>query len=525
MNRRIVNRSIVNRRRAALLLLAISAALLSTAHAQTTAPDRATPDRAKRVAAVLPELDKMYTALAAAEHLPGLVVGVVLDGKLVYSRSFGVANLERKLPVSGSTGFRIASMTKSFVAMAALKLRDEGKLALDDPLVKYLPELRRVELPTTDAPALTIRHLMTMTTGLPEDNPWGDRQMQIDNAALERFVGAGLSFSTVPDGGYEYSNLGFVLLGKIVSQVSGMRFQDYITRTILQPLGMNDTRWEYADVKADKLALGYRWEHGGWQAEPMLHDGDGAAMGGLITTMDDFARYVAFHLDASPPRSTLDAGPLKRASVREMQQPRVFAGMAPKATLVDGKTPDPKVTFYGYGLNWTRDAASVVTVGHSGGLPGFGSQYRFAPQHGIGVIAFSNLRYAPVYGPTAKALDLLIERAGLTPRAVAVSGILATRQRQVAQLIQSWDPALGAAITADNFFLDRSRDDWLATTRAQLASIGAVTAIGQLTAENALRGSFALVGERGTLEVRFTLTPEREPKVQFLDLNPATTKH
>jgi CubicO group peptidase (beta-lactamase class C family) len=503
-------------RNAALLLIAVSATLFSSARAQTTEPDRA-----KRVAAVLPELDKMYTELAAAEHLPGLVVGVVLDGKLLYSRSYGAANLERKLPVSNTTEFRIASMTKSFVAMAALRLRDEGKLKLDDPLVNYLPELRRVALPTTDSPALTVRHLMTMTTGLPEDNPWGDRQMAITNADLERFVGAGLSFSNAPEQGFEYSNLGFVLLGKVVSKVSGMRFQDYITRTILQPLGMKDTRWEYAGAKAGQLALGYRWEHGSWQLEPMLHDGDGAAMGGLITTMDDFARYVAFQLDASPPRSAPDTGPLRRASVREMQQPRVFAGMSTKTTMADGKTPNPKVTFYGYGLNWTRDAAKVVTVGHSGGLPGFGSQYRFAPEHGIGVIAFSNLRYAPVYAPTAKALDLLIGRAALAPRPVPVSAILATRQGQVAQLIESWDPALGAAIAADNFFLDRSRDDWMAKTRAQLASIGKITMVGQLTAENALRGSFPLVGERGTLEVSFTLTPEREPKLQELDIKPA----
>lgn len=503
-------------RRALLLLLSAS---LATAHAQT--PD---PGRAARVAAVLPELDKMYTELAAAEHLPGLVVGVVLDGKLVYSRSFGMANLERKAPASSSTEFRIASMTKSFVAMAALKLRDEGKLGLDDPLVKYLPELRQVRLPTTDSPALTIRQLLTMTTGLPEDNPWGDRQMQIDNAALERFVGAGLSFSNAPEEAFEYSNLGFVLLGKIVSKVSGMRFQDYITRHILQPLGMNDTRWEYAGIGADRLALGYRWEHGGWRLEPILHDGDGAAMGGLITTMDDFARYVAFHLDAAPARSTPDTGPLRRASVREMQQPRVFAGMAPKATLVDGKTPNPRVTFYGYGLNWTREASGVVSVGHSGGLPGYGSQYRFAPQHGVGVIAFSNLRYAPVYAPTTKALNLLIEHAHIAPRAVPVAAILATRQQQVAQLIESWDAALGAAIVADNFFLDRSREDWIAKSGEQLAAIGKVTAVGPLTAENRLRGSFALVGERGTLEVSFTLTPEREPKLQYLDIKAASRK-
>ena len=501
---------------AALLLIAASATLSLPAHAQS-----AEPSRAERVAAVLPEIDKMYTELAAAEHLPGLVVGVVLDGKLVHTRSFGMANLERKVPASTSTEFRIASMTKSFVAMAALKLRDQGKLGLDEPLTKYLPELRRVRLPTTDSPALTIRHLMTMTTGLPEDNPWGDRQMQIDNATLERFVGGGLSFSNAPDQVFEYSNLGYVLLGKVVSKASGMRFQDYITKQILLPLGMSNTRWEYARVAPDKLALGYRWEQGGWQLEPILHDGDGAAMGGLITTMDDFARYVAFHLDAAAARSGPDRGPVRRASVREMQQPRVFAGMAPKATLADDKTPNPKVAFYGYGLTWGRDSRDVVIVGHSGGLPGYGSQFRFAPQHGIGIIAFGNLRYAPVYAPTIKALNILIERAQLAPRAVPVSAILAARQRQVAELVQSWDPALGAAIAAENLFLDRSREDWIAKAREQLAPIGKVISVGPIKAENQLRGSFPLVGENGTLDVSFTLTPEREPKVQYIDIKPA----
>jgi CubicO group peptidase (beta-lactamase class C family) len=204
-----------------------------------------------------------------------------------------------------------------------------------------------------------------------------------------------------------------------------------------------------------------------------------------------------------------------------MQQPRTFVGIASKATLVDDKTANPKAVFYGYGLNWSRDSQDVVVVGHSGGLPGFGSQYRFAPRHGVGVIAFSNLRYAPVYAPTAKVLNTLIERAKLAPREVAVSAILGTRQRQLAELIESWDQPLGAAITAENFFLDRSREDWIAKARGQLATIGKVTSVGPMKAENQLRGSFVLVGERGTLDVSFTLTPEREPKIQYLDIKAA----
>ncbi|RZA31129.1 MAG: class A beta-lactamase-related serine hydrolase [Lysobacteraceae bacterium] len=502
------------------LVFVLGAAAVAPAYAQPQAQVQAS-GRAERVTALLPEIDKMYTELAAKEHLPGLVYGVVLDGRLVHVKSLGLADVERKIPVTGSSEFRIASMSKSFVAMAALKLRDDGKLRLDDPVANYLPELRGMQLPTLDSPVLTIRHLMTMTTGLPEDNPWGDRQMAVPNARLEKLIGAGLSFSNAPGQTFEYSNLGYIMLGKVVSKVSGMRFQDYVTRQILQPLGMNNTRWEYTQAAPGKLALGYRWDRDHWELEPILPDGDGAAMGGLITTADDFARYIAFHLAAWPARNDPDRGPLRRATLREMHLPQAFTGLAAKATLSDRSTPNPRVHFYNYGLDWTRDSRDVVTIGHSGGLPGFGSQFRFAPDHGVGVFAFTNLRYGPVYGPTNRVLSMLVERADLGPRLTPISPILATRHLQVAQLVQSWDASLASAIAAENLFLDRSRADWIVHAREKLDPIGKITSVGPIKADNALRGSFPLIGERGAVNVRFTLTPEREPRVQEIELTPA----
>lgn len=477
--------------------------------------------RAERVAALLPDIDKVYTDLAREKHLPGVVWGVIVDGKLIHTQALGYADVERKIPVTSSTSFRIASMTKNFVAMAALRLRDEGKLGLDDPVGKYLPEVRKVHLPSADSPALTIRQLMTMTTGLPEDNPWGDRQMALSNAALEKFIGGGLSFSNAPATTFEYSNLGYVMLGKVVSKAARMRFQDYITKNILLPLGMKDTNWEYSKVADGRLALGYRWDNNAWVLEPVLHDGDAAAMGGLLTTMDDFARYVAFHLDAWPARDGADTGPVKRATLREMHQPRVFGGISQNNTLVDGKTLNPRVGFYGYGLGWSRDSRDLVMLGHGGGLPGYGSQFQFAPQHGLAVMAFSNLRYGPVYGPTGRALSSLVERAELQPRAAMPTAILLERQKQVVELMQLWDEALGARIVADNFFLDRSRADWITHAAEKLAPIGKVTVIGPIKAENRLRGSFLLEGEKGKLNVWFSLTPEKEPKLQALELKPA----
>ena len=505
------------------LLVGIAVLGCSVSYAQPAVhgyalPTFTDPGRRAHVDAILPEIDKLFIDLAAAEHLPGLVYGVVLDGQLIHARSLGLANRERKIPVTIATRFRIASMTKSFVVLATLKLRDEGKLSLDDPVEKYLPEFRAVHLPLTDAPGITLRHLMTMTTGLPEDNPWGDRQMELTNAELARFVGGGLSFSNPPGQTYEYSNLGFMLLGKIVSQVAGLRFQDFITQNILRPLGMTNTVWEFTAVPPEQFALGYQWVHDAWRPEPILHDGDAAAIGGLITTMDDFARYVSFHLDAWPARDEPDHGPVRRATVREMQQPRILAATAPVALASDGKTPNPNFSFYAYGLCWTRDSLGVVKVGHGGGLPGYGSNYCFAPDHGVAVIAFCNLRYGPVYDATDNALSLLIERAPVAPRANAVSPILALRQRQVVELIQAWSPALAAEITAENFFLDRTLADWIAETRTKFAELGAIKTVGPLQPENQLRGMFTLTGEKGKMQVHFTLTPERDPKLQYLEL-------
>jgi len=503
---------------AVLLALGCSTSTAATVTSRYAPPAFNDYERRQRVEAVLPEIDKLFHDLAAAEHLPGLVYGVVLDGELIHSRGVGFANLERKIPAANDTRFRIASMTKSFVALAVLRLRDQGKLALDDPVEKYLPEFHGVGLPTADSPAITIRNLMTMSTGLPEDNPWGDRQMAITEEAVKAFVRRGLSFSNPPGQAYEYSNLGFVLLGKIVSKVAGMRFQDYITRNILRPLGMKDTEWEFARVPADKLALGYRREHGAWKLEPMLPDGAGAAMGGLITTLDDFARYVVFHLNAWPARDDVDSGPVRRSTVREMHQPRIFSGAAPFVTLLDGKTPNPSMSFYGYGLGWSRDSHGVVRISHSGGLPGFGSIYRFCPDYGVGVIAFANLRYAPVYAPANQALSILLEHAKLPPRAIIASPILLERQRQVTELIQTWDAGLASAITAENFFLDRSREDWIEQTREKFSQLGKVVSMGPIAPENQLRGTFSIIAERGKLEVKFTLSPEAVPKVQELEL-------
>ena len=135
------------------------------------------PDRMEKIKKAFPAIDSIYKKYAADNHFPGLAFGLVVDGKLVYTGNYGYTDVEKKIPVTSSSLFRIASMSKSFTAMAILKLRDEGKLNLDDPAYQYIPELKNLKYPTADAPPITIRHLLTHGAGFPEDNPWGDRQL------------------------------------------------------------------------------------------------------------------------------------------------------------------------------------------------------------------------------------------------------------------------------------------------------------------------------------------------------------
>ena len=474
------------------------------------------PMRMEKIRKALPAVEKIFRDYTEKNHIPGTVFGVVVDDALIFSGQIGFINLESKEPVRNSALFRIASMTKSFTAMAIVKLRDEGKLSLYDPVSKYLPQLKKLELLSTDAPEPTLLNLLTMTAGFPEDNPWGDRQLEDSDAEFLEFLQGGIAFSTIPSSGYEYSNLGFAMLGRIISQVSGMPYQQYISEQIFKPLGMTQTFWEYEGLPAQLLALGYRWEDAQWKLEPMLHDGAYGAMGGLITSLDDFGKYMAFHLSAWPARSGPEKGPVKRSSLREMQQ-LLGARLVVDTREVAGRTC-PAMVGYGYGLRVRRDCQGILQVGHSGGLPGFGSNHTFLPDYGIGVIAFSNRTYAPATAVCSEALQTLVREAALTPRQLPASAILETRKEQVLQLLKTWDPKLGNDFLAENFYLDSSREHRQQQAQAALDAIGPITGVEPIVPENQLRGTFRIRGEKGTLSVFFTLSPEYVPKVQALDI-------
>ncbi len=491
-----------------------TASVVSSADYQP--PAFADADRLEKIEAALPEVQALFARHAEEHRYPGYVYGVVVGDSLFFHEAAGTLDLSGGQPVTATSKFHIASMTKSVVAMAVLKLRDAGALSLQDPVRTYVPELDSVTYLTRDAPPMTIENLLTMTSGLPEDNPWADRQLDDSTEELVSLLEEGLSFSTLPAYRFEYSNLGYALLGLVVSRASGVPYQQYVTDEVLEPLGMTDTYWEYAEVPEGELAQGYRWEENEWKEEPMLHTGAFGAIGGLITSMRDFSRYVAFHLAAYPPRNAPERGPVARASARAMHQANMPQLVADAEGA--GGAPCPYLWGYGYGLVVRKDCEGVLEVAHSGGLPGFGSNYRLYPELGLGIISFANRTYAPTRTANDEAMGLILEQSGIEPRAWAASALLQERAEQVARLVQTWDPVLEEEILAENFYLDTPRALRRREAEDVLAAAGAITSIGPLAPANQLRGTFVMHGEKEDVEVFFSLSPESVPKVQALRL-------
>jgi CubicO group peptidase (beta-lactamase class C family) len=468
-------------------------------------------ERIEKIARAVTLADAIYKNYAAENHFPSIAYGIIADGKLIHSGSYGEANLNAKQAASTKTLYRIASMTKSFTAMAILKLRDEGKLSLQDPAAKYMPSLNDIHYLTNDSPLITIQDLMTMSAGFPEDNPWGDRQLEDSDEDLIKLIQEGLSFSNAPGLQYEYSNLGFAMLGNIITQLSGMPYQQYISEQILKPLQMNDTEWEYTNVPATQLALGYHWVNDQWQEEPILHDGAFGAMGGLISSIEDFSKYVAFHLAAWPPRNDPETGPVKRSTVREMHQLWRVHQNSP-----GNDAYGPVVFGYAYGLGWRKDARGILRIAHSGGLPGYGSEWRIYPDYGIGVVSFSNRRYGAPSLANAMVMDTLVAVAQLAPRVIPVSIILEQRKAGLLANLPDWQELPG--LFADNFYMDKPLDLRRKEVSDIFEAAGEIVSTSDLVPENQLRGTFIITCSKRKVQVFFTLTPENNPLIQQLNL-------
>jgi CubicO group peptidase (beta-lactamase class C family) len=442
------------------------------------------------------DVDAIVADYQAKGGQPGLVYGIVRDGELTHTGGLGQRSLGGPPPDAG-TVFRIASMSKSFTAAAILLLRDSGELALDEPAARYVPELGEW------AVAPTVRQLLTMTAGLAEEDPWADRQQELPLDEFGAFLAGGVTFSRMPGIRFEYSNLGYAILGRVVSNVSGVPFKDFVRSRLMLPLGMTQSGYE---PPAEGLAPGYRRGPSGWEELETMRYGAFAPMGGVFTTITDLARWVAGFMSED------DAHPLRLTSRREMQLPQV-------PTLWDRPAVFPAdgyVTSYGFGLSMGDDPVIGRLAGHGGGYPGYGSYMRWHADSGTGVIAFANSTYARMNLLTARLLAAIVRKP--VPEAPWPATVAA--RPAVNALLASWDDA-----AADRLFTANMAQD--APYPERRAALGRVRdRIGDFADDPSYppehdtpaRSRWRLTGEHGTVQVQITLTPEREPRVMSVVL-------
>lgn len=490
--------------------------LASSAVAMAQAPQPATIDTA-----TLTTIDRTMEAYRLDAHIPGMVWGIVRDGQLIHVKGAGVQDLDAKRAVDADTLFRIASMTKAFTALSILKLRDDGKVALDAPAETYVPELRGWTYPTEDSPKIRVRELLTHTAGFVTDDPWGDRQTPLPEDAFTQLLRTGVPFARTPAMAMEYSNLGYALLGRIVGNVSARPYKDFVRDLIFTPLGMTSTGYDVSASPADRRALGYRWEDNAWKLEPTMAHGAFGAMGGIQTSANDYAKWVAYLLSAWPARDGKDTGPVRRSSVRELAQGANYPSIRQRPG-ASGEAACREAATYAMGFYAAADCDLGLTLSHGGGYPGYGSHVLLLPDFGVGIFALANGTYAGPRAPVWDAAVTLLHAGQLSARATPPSAALMAAYDVAIKIFTTGSVTAVNDTLAMNFLMDRDAEHWSRDIASLKAAVGTCDTSTPIVASSALAGSFTWICERGRIGGRILLAPTPTPQIQSLSLTRLT---
>ncbi len=327
------------------------------------------------VSANLRLMERWIESQVAFRSLPGISIGIVYDQDLVYARGFGLSDVAKNSPSTSQTIYRIASLTKIFTATAIMQLRDQGKLRLDDPVENYLPWFR-IKSRFPDRPGITIRQLLSHTSGLPREAAfpyWTDNKFPSRTELIKGLEHQEMIFP--PEDRIKYSNLGFAVAGEIVAEAAGMPYSEYVTKNILEPLGMKSTTVYFQDSQSDRLAVGYsrKLEDGSRKTTAFTNAKGMVAAANMSSTVEDLAKFAS--LQFRDRQIVFGDQILKGSTVQEMHR-------------VHWLNPDWKS---GWGLgfaSWREDERTIV--GHSGWVGGYRSQFSFLPKEKIAVIVLSN---------------------------------------------------------------------------------------------------------------------------------------
>jgi CubicO group peptidase (beta-lactamase class C family) len=365
-------------------LLPAALALASTVVA--TAPAEAPPDPLAKT------LDAMLTGLYPKDA-PGAAVIAVRDGRTVLRKAYGMADLELGVPLQPDMVFRIGSMTKQFTAAAILMLVEEGKLAVSDPITKFLPDY------PTGGRTITVEHLLTHTSGIKSYTEMDDflanlRKDYTVQELIDHFKSQPMDFE--PGEKYQYDNSGYFLLGAILEKASGMGYEAFLKKRIFDVVGMPDTSLESTSRITPRRAHGYAKNGETWVNADFMSMTQPFSAGAIVSTVDDLARWDA----------ALYAGKLLR--------PETLQQAFTRHRLRDGKEID-----YGYG--WEPGQWEGFTViQHGGGINGFVSMGIRVPERKVYVAVLSNRTAEPFPFPVAQRVAAYLLEKPWEPRRAVV---------------------------------------------------------------------------------------------------------
>ena len=319
--------------------------------------------------AALPDSTRLAINRAFANNsndAPGCAVAASRNGAIVFENGYGMANLETNTPITPSSIFHVASVSKQFTAMAIMLLARDGKLSLDDDIRRHVPEVPDF------GHKITIRHLLHHTSGLRDQ--WDLMIMsrgrfeenRITEGDVLEIIARQKALNFVPGAEYSYSNTGYTLAGTIVRRVSGKSLREFADERIFRPLGMRSTHFhdDYTMVVPGRTSAYQRTANGRWRVSIPNYDTYGATS--LFSTVGDLLKWEA------------------NFATRTVGDEALFREMNASATLTNGDS-----TFYGLGRS-TEKFRGATLVGHSGGDAGYATYVGQFPEHGLAIAVFCN---------------------------------------------------------------------------------------------------------------------------------------
>ncbi len=311
------------------------------------------------------------------DRISGLAVGIVHNGKLVYQKGFGYADIESRVEITPKTCFRIASISKTFTAVAIMQLVEQGKINLDDKVEKYLPWFK-AQTKDSDSSNITIRQVLSHTGGMSRDGntPHWENDKFPDLAGLKKSISnKSVVFENLTH--FKYSNFGFALLGKVIKKASGLDYDEYVTKHIIKKIGMERTASDYSKENDDWLAKGYSRPIPNKEREAFPHAETRAyaPATGFLSNVLDLTKYLA-------------AMSLKR------KEANILVGKESKKEMMrEYWATGEENESYGLGFGIYKMGKRKI-VGHGGGFAGFITQISLDTENDIGVITLTNTNHS-----------------------------------------------------------------------------------------------------------------------------------